>query len=271
MKRDWWKGFFTPSVYPIEELTDSRSTRAEVLELRRRLRLPRGARVLDLCCGAGRHSLPLARAGLRVTGLDQSRPYLARARSKASRLPKALRPLFVHGDMRKLPFEGEFDAVVNLWTSFGYFPDVEDDRRALRGVLKALKPGGVLALELFDAGFRRRDFLAQTWHRFPAFYLLEGRRLRKGGDPAILGEFVFLRLGGRLPTAGGGGTSSRERSVGRVHGGEVFTRMYDRARLARELRRAGFARVRLLGGLLEPRAPVGRRRRIFALAYKRTA
>ena len=59
MKPDWWKPFFTPANFPIEALSLRRSTRREAAALMRLLRLPRGARVLDLCCGMGRHSLSL--------------------------------------------------------------------------------------------------------------------------------------------------------------------------------------------------------------------
>ena len=83
MNLDWWKPFFTPANFPIGALSLRRSTLREAAALMRLLRLPKGARVLDLCCGMGRHSIPLSKAGYRVTGFDQSRAYLAAARQAA--------------------------------------------------------------------------------------------------------------------------------------------------------------------------------------------
>ena len=248
MRPDWWKPFFTPANFPITELSLSRSTRQEAAALLRLLRLPRGARVLDLCCGVGRHSVLLAKAGLRVTGFDQSGSYLAAARRAARK--KGLEAEFVRGDMRRLPFEGAFDAVVNLWTSFGYFPRLEDDRGALRGMLRSLKPGGRLVLEMVDGRRLLSGLPLKDWNREGRLWCLESHRLRRGADPAVFSERIFIGPD-RAP-----------------RGGETFTRVYTRGRLEAELRRAGFVRIRILAGLIEPWAPLSRRRRILALAER---
>ena len=104
------------------------------------LELQPGARVLDLCCGQGRHSVELAQRGYNVTGFDLSEYLLGLARTKAEKLGVEVE--FVRGDMRELPWESEFDAVVNLWTAFGYLESDEEDERVLRSVGAALRPGG---------------------------------------------------------------------------------------------------------------------------------
>ncbi|HAH05572.1 MAG TPA: hypothetical protein DCM05_03450 [Elusimicrobia bacterium] len=244
MRADWWRSFFTPKNFPIGELTGAEATRREARELLRVLRLPRGAKVLDLCCGMGRHSRLLARAGLQVTGFDQSRSYLAAARKSCPGVR------FVRGDMRELPFDSEFDAVVNLWTSFGYFRRAGDDRRALRAMRRALKPGGTLALELLDGGWLVGNFAAKDWRRKGAGWWLESRRLRRGKDPGVFAEMLLISADGK------------------ARGGEVFTRLYGRSRLERELGRAGFDVLRLRGGLMERGLRPPRCRRILALARR---
>ena len=112
------------------------------------LQLRRDAEVLDLCCGHGRHAVILALTGLQVTGLDLSEEYLRRAAANAAGAGVSL-PL-VHSDMRQLPFEGRFDAVVNLFTSFGYLNSDAEDQRVLRQVFKALKPGGQFLIDLIN-------------------------------------------------------------------------------------------------------------------------
>ncbi|MDE2969256.1 MAG: class I SAM-dependent methyltransferase [Chloroflexota bacterium] len=112
------------------------------------LQLPRDAEVLDLCCGHGRHAVILALTGLRVTGLDLSDAYLERAAAIAAEAGVNL-PL-VRSDMREIPFEGRFDAVINIFTSFGYLNSDSEDMKVLHQVARALKPGGQFLIDLIN-------------------------------------------------------------------------------------------------------------------------
>jgi SAM-dependent methyltransferase len=105
------------------------------------LELQPGARVLDLCCGQGRHAVELAKRGFRVTGFDLSEYLLGLARDCADEAEVACE--FVRGDMREIPWDSEFDAVVNLYTAFGYLESDEEDERVLHAVRRALRPGGL--------------------------------------------------------------------------------------------------------------------------------
>jgi len=125
------------------------------------LGLPVGSRILDVPCGQGRHSHLLAEAGYDVDGLDYSSHLLdvARKRGTGSRLR------YTRGDMRKLParWKGRFDSVVNLFTSFGFFDNPQDDVRVIEEFARVLKPGGVL---LWHGGSRdgvMSRFLARDW------------------------------------------------------------------------------------------------------------
>ena len=101
--------------------------------------------MLDAPCGFGRHSIPLARAGYRVTGADRSQALLGDARRRRSgheRWPK-----WVHADYRDLPLpDASFDLVVNLFSSLGYLGD-EQDTRALAEFRRVLRPDGRLVIE----------------------------------------------------------------------------------------------------------------------------
>ncbi|MDA1280271.1 MAG: class I SAM-dependent methyltransferase [Chloroflexi bacterium] len=112
------------------------------------LEMKPGDRVLDLCCGQGRHAVLLAARGIAVTGQDQSANYLADARAAAQNLGIEL-PL-VQSDMREIPFESHFDHVINMFTSFGYFDTEDDDRQVLNEIRRALKPGGRLLIDLLN-------------------------------------------------------------------------------------------------------------------------
>lgn len=103
--------------------------------------------VLDLACGTGRHAVVLSRVGTPVTGVDLSARLLARARAR--RADPA--PGYVRADMRRLPFaRGSFGAVVNFFTSFGYFEDAADDVRVLGEIARVLAPGGAFLSDVFN-------------------------------------------------------------------------------------------------------------------------
>ena len=99
-----------------------------------------GASILDLCCGVGRHAVELARLGYRVTGVDRTSGYLDEARERAK--DAGVEVELVEEDMRSFRREGAFDAVLNLFTSFGYFEDRDDDRKVVRNIHSSLKEGG---------------------------------------------------------------------------------------------------------------------------------
>lgn len=127
------------------------------------LQLPVGARLLDVPCGQGRHAHLLAESGFDVDGLDYSATLLEKARERG--VGKTLR--YTKGDMRKLPsrWTGRFDAVLNLFTSFGFFLDPADDRRTVAEFARVLQPGGLL---LWHGGSRdgvMARFLARDWWR----------------------------------------------------------------------------------------------------------
>ena len=112
------------------------------------LALRPGDRVLDLACGQGRHAVLLAKRGIDVTGQDQSAEYLQDARAAAERHGVDL-PL-VNSDMRTISFEVQFDAVISMFTSFGYFESEADNRRVLTEICNALKPDGHLLIDLVN-------------------------------------------------------------------------------------------------------------------------
>lgn len=120
-----------------------------------------GSRILDVPCGQGRHAHLLAEAGFDVDGFDYSRELLAVARKRGT--GPHLR--YTRGDMRKLParWTRRFDAVLNLFTSFGFFTHPADDATVIREFARVLRPGGLL---IWHGGSRdgvMARFLARDW------------------------------------------------------------------------------------------------------------
>ncbi len=107
--------------------------------------------MLDLACGVGRHSLVFVRRGFKVTGLDYSKPFLRLARNAAQKARQEIR--FVHGDMKNLRSyfgANEFDLVVSLFNSFGYFGSRRHDFKMLKAVQRVLRPGGAFVLNTLN-------------------------------------------------------------------------------------------------------------------------
>ena len=111
--------------------------------------------MLDVPCGQGRLTIPLAEMGLTMTGVDQSALYLRRARRAARARGVDVR--FARGDMRALDVEQQFDAVFNWFGSFGYFSD-DDNARVLRCILAALKQRGRFLLEGLNKSWLLANF-----------------------------------------------------------------------------------------------------------------
>ena len=152
----------TPNTYSSQwfqlfmPLQSEESTRQNVDFLVRQLPLPRYRRVLDLCCGYGRHALGLASQSYQVTGLDRDEEVIAEAesRARAARLDVA----YVVGDMRELGvLPGTFDAVINMWQSLSYF-DEETNANVLRTIHNKLAAGGRLIVDMYNrACFERQQ------------------------------------------------------------------------------------------------------------------
>ncbi|PDW01234.1 class I SAM-dependent methyltransferase [Candidatus Chloroploca asiatica] len=157
---NWWNDYFD-ATYPQRYALNSEQTVAEVLMLRDLLPEP-PADLLDLACGQGRHSINLARAGFTVIGLDASEPLLDLARTDA--IAAGVEVDFVAGDMRAIPYSGCFDAVINMFTAFGYFDREEENQAVLEGIARALKPGGRLIMELAHRDRVVTGFQPTDWY-----------------------------------------------------------------------------------------------------------
>jgi SAM-dependent methyltransferase len=159
---EWWESYFDAQyLLEYEPIFSPARDRADVARLIELLGLPIGERILDVPCGQGRHAHLLAEAGFDVTGLDYSKHLLSLARTRGT--GPTLK--YVRGDMRSLPakWTGRFAAVLNLFTSFGFFLDPADDARTIREFARVLRPGGVLVWHGGSRDGVMAKFLARDW------------------------------------------------------------------------------------------------------------
>ena len=157
MKKEWFEQWFdSPYYHALYKSRDEKEARNTLDNLLRALDLPPGARILDLACGKGRHSRYLAENGFDVTGLDISFASIEFARQLEHE-----QLAFYQHDMR-FPFRiNYFDAVMNMFTSFGYFVTDRDHLLTLKNVQKGLKPGGYFLLDYFNAEWVQQNLVPE--------------------------------------------------------------------------------------------------------------
>lgn len=193
--RPWFEEAFREaylSVYPHRDLAAAREEVAGLLG--RGGEWARGGRVLDLGCGFGRHTLALREAGLSAFGLDLSAELLRHARELAG--AEALAGRLVRGDFRALPFrDGAFDAVLLLFSSFGYLDDGAN-RRVLGQVARVLRPGGAAVLDLMNPARVRATLVPESRSERGGCVLLE-RRYLAHGDARVVKEVLLRDADGR--------------------------------------------------------------------------
>lgn len=232
---DWWRTLFN-SIYLKTDgdvVENDRNTARDVDLLIRAAGLEPNDRILDLCCGQGRHCLELARRGFKqITGFDRSRYLirLARKRAKTEGLSVSLH----EGDARRFRFpEDSFHCVALMGNSFGYFDREEDDLAVLLGAQRVLRAGGLLAMDLADGEWLRTNFEKRSWEWIDQnHFVCRERSLASDGVRLVSREVVV----------------HAEKGV--IADQFYAERLYTRAEITQMLERVGFLAVRMHEGVV---------------------
>ncbi|MFO0576986.1 MAG: class I SAM-dependent methyltransferase [Polyangia bacterium] len=225
--KQWFEEIFDDDYLHTLPFMTPQQTEREVAFLLEALQLPQGGRVLDIGCGYGRHAMEIAARGYKTVGLDLSLPLLIRATDAARRV--GVNVDFVHGDMRDMTFDGEFDGAYSFFTTFGYFDD-DTNRRVATGICKALRPGGRLVLDLINRDYLIADLPTRVWWQ--------------GDGCVVLEEVDFNYFTSRLQV---------QRQIiiedGRQLEQEISIRAYSLHEIGKVLHHAGFRVIEVSGGL----------------------
>lgn len=231
---EWWRSLFN-SLYLKTDgdvVENDENTVREIDALLSAAGLDPNDRILDLCCGQGRHSLELARRNFRkVTGIDRSRYLVSLARRRARHA--GLDVKFKEGDARKFSVQdSSFDCVIVMGNSFGYFDREEEDLDVLASVKRALRSHGKLVLDLMDGDWMRQNFERRSWEWIDDNqFVCRERSLSADQDRMISREVVV----------------HAEKGV--IADQFYAERLYSRPRIAKLLDDAGFTDVRFHGAL----------------------
>ncbi len=227
----WWTTLYDDALADVLlDAADPAETEATAEFLVRALELAPGARVFDQCCGTGRLSIPLARRGFEVTGVDLIEAYVARARAAAERAGVVAR--FHAGDAFAWTPEAPCAGAFNWWTSFGYADDDATNVRMLARAHDALRPGARLALDFHNVAGLLRGFREHV----------VTRRQTAAGELVLLRESRVDLPRGRLEKRW-----CFFHPDGRRSAHDSAVRLYLPTELARLLEAAGFVDVRFCG------------------------
>ncbi len=241
---NWWETFFD-DFRPIFARFSRADTNAEARFIARKLGLKRGSRFLDFPCGYGRISLPLAKMGVKVTGVDITQSYLdefARNAKKAG-----VRVDLLRADMRRISYRNQFDAATNWSTSIGYFGSDAQDLLVFKRVFAALKPGGRFLLGAINRDWIIKEFTPSNVDEIGGVTLLQTRWFDY--SRSVMHDKWRIQKDG----------------VEKVH--ETVLRLYSFHELKSMFERAGFIDVEGLGSFTDE--PTGRRNRhMYVLGRK---
>jgi ubiquinone/menaquinone biosynthesis C-methylase UbiE len=222
-RHELWEAL-RPVLFSTEQIESAPEQVEQVVSL---MDMQPGLSVCDLCCGVGRHSLELARRGFQVTGVDRTELYLQEAKEKAA--AEGLDIEFVKEDMRKFRRADTFDAVVSLFTSFGYFEEASENERVLEHVYRSLKKNGKLLVETMGKEVLARIFRPRDWREEGGVTVLEERQVIEHWS-RVKNRWILLSDGKRSEH-------------------EFSHWLYSAAELCDMLRRCGFSGVEVYGDL----------------------
>jgi len=248
---DWYENsqFFSMDYIRVDTAFDAQKPKRTELEcdgIESLLDKKSKLKILDCPCGFGRHSIELAKRGHDVTGIDLDPYFLSIAKKAAQRcrIPAS----FMRADMRYLQVRGEFDAVINMFWSFGFFKTDAENEQVIRNFYDVLKTNGTFILhtdaviENFDMRYRSNPDI-KIGKKFidGQFYPEATLRREEEYDSAtrsIYGTWQIIEKDG---------TAGRKRHYrARVYSCEEFKDLY---------KRAGFKAVHLIGDWKEPFQP----------------
>ena len=193
VKADWWRQIFNANYLRTDGdvVDDPEITAVEIDGFLSLLDAKPESRILDLCCGQGRHVLELARRGFKnLTGVDRSHYLIARAKRVFRQ--QGFSAVLREGDARKLRFRDDsFDIVYIAGNSFGYFETIDDDIAVLREIRRLLVPGGQLLIDFTDGDYLRGNYEARSWEWIDKnYFVCRERSLSKSRDRLISREVI---------------------------------------------------------------------------------
>jgi SAM-dependent methyltransferase len=161
LTKEWYKIWFANKNYlELYRQRDEKEASDLINLIQRNVPAPTDSKVLDVCCGAGRHSVELARRGYEVTGFDLSGYLIGQARNSLKNANESgLKVKFLIRDMKDFSFKNKFDIALNIFSSFGYFKKDPDNLKVFKNIRSSLKNGGYFVFDFLNESYIKKNLV----------------------------------------------------------------------------------------------------------------
>jgi SAM-dependent methyltransferase len=194
LNKEWYKEWFSNKYYlELYKHRDEREATDLINLIQRSINVEYGGKVLDVCCGSGRHSIEFAKRGFDVTGFDLSDFLIGQAKKMKSELAeKNLKLKFLKKDMRKFDFGKSFDVAINIFSSFGYFERDEENFKVFKNVHLSLKKYGYFVFDFLNEKYLKNNLVKKDFTALNGMKVIQERRIEN--------DFVYkdIRIGSKI-------------------------------------------------------------------------
>jgi SAM-dependent methyltransferase len=229
---DWWRSFYDDLPFDLLLQAEDRDIDEPVQFIKERLKISGGSLLFDQCCGMGSLSLPLARAGVHVVGVDLCAKFIEAAKEKAV-AENLANCNFEQGDAFAFK-ANNCDAAINWWTSFGYGVSDAQNKLMIDRAFDSLRDGGHFALDFPN--------MANVINKFESYKKRQNKFVKDGQEVVLERESSLDLIGGYLKQVWkynfADGTSSESRSS---------VRLYLANRLVQLFEESGFVNMEVFG------------------------
>jgi SAM-dependent methyltransferase len=182
LSKDWFKKWFSDKFYlRLYQHRNDEDARNLINLIQRSIDISTKCKALDIACGAGRHAIELARRGFDVTGFDLSGFLISEAKKDADRAnEKNLKLRFLIKDMRYFNFKGSFDIALNIFTSFGYFDNDDENFSVIENAKKSLKTNGYFIFDFLNKDYLVKNIVPYSRKKIGEDLVIQKRRIGNG-------------------------------------------------------------------------------------------
>lgn len=194
MSKEWFKDWFSNKYYlELYKHRDEKEATDIINLIQRNTDISSGSKILDICCGSGRHSIELAKRGFDVTGFDLSDYLISQANKLKNKLKERnLKLKFLINDMRNFNFKKSFNVAINIFSSFGYFENDSENFKVFKNVNSSLKKNGYFIFDFLNESYLRKNLIKKDFVIINSKKVLQERRIEN--------DFVFkdIKIGSKI-------------------------------------------------------------------------
>lgn len=188
---EWFESWFESEEYlTLYKHRDEKEALILVESILSIIKIKKEAKVLDLACGAGRHSIEFAKKGFEITAVDLSKNLLDTAKKNAEALN--LKIDFIRADLRQFNIDTKFDLVLNLFTSFGYFDTDEENFKIFETAYHHLKENGFFIFDYFNKIHLERNLKNESVLTLEKGKIIQKRKI---ADGRVIKDIIIQKNG----------------------------------------------------------------------------